>query len=269
MRGSSRGATVAAEKALNLALDGVDRAQLAEELFAIGGAIDSDVALRRAFADSSREGDAKRALADRIFGGKVSEAATSLTGEVVAQRWAEEGDLSDTLDALAVRALLASAEKAGRIDQVEDQLFRFERIVAGDTALRDTLSNRNTDTRGKAGVVRTLLEGKAAPETIRLAEQAVLVSRGRRLDRVLEGYLKLAAERRDELTALVTVAVALDDEQEARLKAALRTIYGKLVSLQTVLDPSVVGGIRIQIGDEVVDGTVLRRLDRVRRDLAG
>ena len=269
MRGSSRGATVAAEKALYQALDGVDRASLAEELFAIAGAIDGDVSLRRAFADSSREGEAKRALADRIFGGKVSETATSLTGEVVAQRWAEEGDLTDTLDALAVRALLASAERAGRIDEVEDQLFRFERIVAGNTELRDTLSTRNTDTTGKARVVRTLLEGKAAPETIRLAEQAVLVSRGRRLDRVLEDYLRLAAERRDELTALVTVAIALDDEQETRLKAALQSIYGKLVSLQTVLDESVVGGIRIQIGDEVVDGTVLRRLDRVRRDLAG
>lgn len=269
MRGSSRGATVAAEKALDLALEGVDRAALAEELFAIVGAIDGDVGLRRAFADPSREADAKRALADRLFGGRVSEVAVTLTGEVVAQRWAEEGDLIDTLEALAVSALLASAEKAGVIDDVEDQLFRFERIVAGDTRLRDTLGSRNTDAAGKAGIVRALLEGKVASGTIRLVEQAVLKSRGRRLDRVLEGYLKLAAERRDELTALVTVAIALDDQQEARLKAALRTIYGKLVSLQTVLDPGVVGGIRIQIGDEVVDGTVLRRLDRVRRDLAG
>lgn len=269
MRGSSRGATVAAEKALNLALEGVDRAALAEELFAIAGAIDGDVGLRRAFADPSREGDAKRALADRIFGGRVSEGAVTLTGEVVAQRWAEEGDLLDTLEALAVSALLASAEKAGVIDDVEDQLFRFERIVAGDARLRDTLGSRNTDAAGKAGIVRALLEGKVASGTIRLVEQAVLKSRGRRLDRILESYLKLAAARRDELTALVTVAIALDDQQEERLKAALRTIYGKLVSLQTVLDPSVVGGIRIQIGDEVVDGTVLRRLDRVRRDLAG
>ncbi len=269
MRGSSRGARVAAEKALDLALEGVDRAALAEELFAISGAIDGDIALRRAFADPSREGEAKRALADRLFGGKVSEAAVTLTGEVVAQRWSEEGDLSDTLEALAVSALLASAEKAGAIDDVEDQLFRFERIVAGDARLRDTLGSRNTDAEGKAGIVRALLEGKVASGTVRLVEQAVLKSRGRRLDRVLETYLRLAAARRDELTALVTVAIPLDDGQEGRLRAALTSIYDKPVSLQTVLDPTVVGGIRIQIGDEVVDGTVLRRLDRVRRDLAG
>ncbi|EAP99902.1 ATP synthase delta chain [Janibacter sp. HTCC2649] len=269
MRGSSRGARAAADKALTLALDGVDRAALAEELFSIARAIETDVSLRRAFADPSREGDAKRALADRLFGGKVSEAATNLTGEVVAQRWSDEGDLGDTLEALAVRALIASAEKAGRVDAVEDELFRFERIIAADAGLRDTLSSRNTDATGKAGVVRTLLEGKAAPETIRLAEQAVLVPRGRRLDRVLEAYLKLAAGRHDELTALVTAVVPLDEQQQSRLAAALRDIYGKKVTLQLVLDPSIVGGIRVQIGDEVVDGTVLRRLDMVRRDLAG
>lgn len=269
MRGSSRGARAAADKALTLALDGVDRAALAEELFSIAGAIESDVSLRRAFADPSREGDAKRALADRLFGGKVSEAANTLTGEVVAQRWSEEGDLGDTFEALAVRALIASAEKAGRVDAVEDELFRFERIIAADAGLRDTLSSRNTDATGKAGVVRTLLEGKAAPETIRLAEQAVLVPRGRRLDRVLETYLKLAAGRHDELIALVTAVVPLDERQQSRLVSALRDLYGKKVTLHMVLDPHIIGGIRVQIGDEVVDGTVLRRLDTVRRDLAG
>lgn len=269
MQGSSRGARAAADKALTLALDGVDRAALAEELFSIAGAIEGDVSLRRALADPSREGDAKRALADRLFGGKVSEAANNVTGDVVAQRWSDEGDLGDTFEALAVRALIASAEKAGRVDAVEDELFRFERIIAADAGLRDTLSSRNTDVTGKAGLVGTLLEGKAAPETIRLAKQAVLVPRGRRLDRVLDSYLALAAARHDELTAVVTAVVPLDERQQSRLSSALRDIYGKKVTLQMVLDPSIVGGIRVQVGDEVVDGTVLRRLDTVRRDLAG
>ncbi|CAN7360911.1 F0F1 ATP synthase subunit delta [Knoellia sp. LjRoot47] len=269
MAGSSRAARAAADTALAGALDGVDRAALSEELFSIASAIEGNIGLRRAFADPSREGSAKRDLAERLFGGKVSEPANNVLGEVVAQRWSSEGDLGDAFEALAVRALLASAEKAGRIDDVENQLFRFERIVAADSGLRDMLSSRNTDAEGKAGVVRRLLEGKAAPETVRLVEQAVLVPRGRRLDRVLESYLKLAADRREELTALVTVAVALDERQQSRLKSALRSIYGKPVNLQTVLDQSVVGGIRVQVGDEVVDGTVVRRLDAVRRDLAG
>jgi len=269
MQGSSRAAAIEAGKALDLALDGVDRAALARELFAIAATVEGNSSLRRALADATREGEAKRALADRIFGGKVSEAAVTLTGDVVAQRWTDERDLSDTFESLAVRALLASAERAGHIDSVEDELFRFERVVAADTELRDTLSSRNTDGEGKARIVRTLLEGKASPETIQLAEQAVRVPRGRRLDTVLETYLRLASERRDELTALVTSAVALDEQQRARLASALERTYGKRVTLQSVVDPQVVGGIRVQVGDEVVDGTVVRRLDAVRRDLAG
>ena len=135
--------------------------------------------------------------------------------------------------------------------------------------MRDTLSSRNTDGEGKAGVVATLLEGKAHPETVRLAQQAVRVPRGRRLDRVLAAYLDLAANRRDELTALVTVASALTEQQAARLRTQLETMYGKSVSLQTVVDPHVLGGIRVQVGDEVMDGTISARIDQARRHVTG
>ncbi|MDO5501793.1 MAG: F0F1 ATP synthase subunit delta [Actinomycetia bacterium] len=270
MRGSSRAAAAAVQEAFDGVLGGsVDRAGLADELFSAAAVIDGNPSLRRALADPSREGAAKKGLAERLFGGKVSAEAASLVGAVAAGRWSAEGDFSDTLESLAVQSLLAKAEGEGRIDAVEDELFRFERIVAGDSELRDTLSSRNTDGPGKASVVRRLLEGKAQPETIRLAEQAVTTPRGRRLDRIMDSYLTLAATRRDELSALVTVAHPLTEQQQARLRTALENIYSKSVSLQTVIDSSVVGGIRVQIGDEVVDGTVLRRLDDVKRHIAG
>jgi F-type H+-transporting ATPase subunit delta len=270
MRGSSRASAAAAQAALDVALTPkVDSTSLGEELFAVTGVIDGSASLRRALADPSREGDAKRALAHRLFGGKVSAAAASLLEDAVAGRWAAERDLTDTLESLAVQSILATAERAGHIDRVEEELFRFERIVAGDGGLRDALSSRNTDGAGKAGLVRTLLEGKAAPETVRLAVQAARAPRGRRLDQVLATYLELAATRRDELTAVVTVATALTDQQAARLRSALEGIYAKSVTLQTVLDPKVMGGIRVQIGDEVVDGTVIRRLDEARRHVTG
>ena len=270
MRGSSRAASIAVQEAFDAVLAGaVDRAALGEELFAVSAVIDGSPSLRRALAAPSREPQAKQALAERLFGGKVSADAVRLVGAVAAARWAEEGDFADTVESLAVQSLLAKAEQEGRIDEVEDELFRFERIVAGDTGLRDTLSSRNTDAEGKAGLVRTLLAGKAHPETVRLAEQAVRTPRSRRLDRVLATYLRLAAHRRDELTALVTVATPLSDQQQARLRSALERIYGTSVTLQIVLDEDVIGGIRVQVGDEVVDGTVLRRLDEARRHITG
>lgn len=270
MRGSSRSALVALEGALDQALtQGVDRGALAEDLFAIVGVVDGSATLRRALADPSRPAEDKRALVGSLFGGKVGDDAVKLAGEAAAQRWSDERDLTDSLESLAVQSLLAKAEGESRIDDVEDQLFRFERIVAGDAGLRDTLSMRNTDAKGKSGLVRSLLEGKVHPETLRLAEQAVSVPRGRRLDRSMGEYLALASRRRDELAAQVTVARPLDEQQAARLRSALESIYGKAVKLQVVIDESVLGGIRVQIGDEVVDGTILRRLDEARRHVTG
>ena len=270
MRGSSRGSAKAAQAAFDAAL-AADAAweTLAEELFAVTGVVDGNASLRRALADPSRDGSDKAGLARALFDGKTGATTTGLVADVAAQRWSAERDLGDTLETLAVQALLAAAERERRIDRVEDELFRFERIVAGDTALLDTLSSRNTDGSGKATLVHGLLEGKAAPETTRLVEQAVRVPRGRRLDQVLESYLRLAAQRRDELTALVTVAAPLTEQQHARLRSALEAHYSKAVSLQVVEDPAVMGGIRVQVGDEVVDGTVLRRLDEARRHVTG
>ena len=270
MHGSSRAAVAKGQAALDAALaPGTDWNVLAEDLFGIVGALDRSATLRRALADPSRDGDAKRDLAARLFGGKVGVAATSVITVLAAQRWSADRDLSDCVENLAVQTVLAGAERDGRIDAVEDELFRFDRTVAGSPALRDALSARNEDAAGKAGIVTRLLEGRSAPETIRLARQAVSAPRGRRLDKTMEGYLALAAGRRDQLTAVVTSAAPLTEQQQARLVTALEGVYGKAIVLQTVVDPDVMGGIHVQIGDEVVDGTILRRLDEARRHISG
>jgi F-type H+-transporting ATPase subunit delta len=268
MQGSSRGAAIAAKEAFGATLDrGADAAALAEDLFGIVGAIDGSAALRRALGDPSREGAAKAGLVERLFTGKIGTPALDLLKAVVEQRWSEERDLSDTIEELAVGAVMAGAENGGRADQVEDELFRFERVVAGAPALRDALTDRRATTAAKAQVVQTLLEGKTAPETLRLARQAVTAPRGRRFDRVMDTYQAIAETRREQLAAIVTSAIDLDETQRSRLIAALRSHYNKAVHLNVVVDPAVIGGIRVQIGDDVVDGTILRRLEGVRRQL--
>lgn len=270
MLGSSRPAAAAGQRAFEAALDsGADRGVLAEDLFAITAVIDGNATLRRAMADPSRDPQDKRALVARLFGGKASQAAVDVLSELVAQRWSSERDLSDTVEELAVESALSIAESGGRADQVEDEIFRFERIVAGNPGLRDALANRNADPRDKAELVGRLLQDKVSPETARLVRQAVVAPRGRRFDRVLARYLALAAKRREQLTAVVTTAVELDLSQRERLASALQNIYGKPVLLQVVRDEKVMGGIRVQIGDEVVDGTILRKLEGARRHLAG
>jgi F-type H+-transporting ATPase subunit delta len=270
MRGSSRLAFAEGQEAFQEALrSGAEPETLAEDLFSIVAVLDSSAALRRAMADPSRSASSKRELVGRIFGGKVGDAAVSVLSVLVAQRWSTERDLTDAIEYLAVEAVIASAEAAGRIEAVEDELFRFGRIVMGAPELRDVLTARRVDDEARSTLVSRLLEGKASPETVRLARQAVVHPRGRRFDRTIEEYLDIAARRREQLTAVATVAVPLDDTQRQRLARALRTIYGRPVLVNVVLDPEVVGGIRVQVGDEVVDGTILRRLEAARRLLAG
>lgn len=269
MRGSSRAAVLGGRPALESALTSGDPAVVADELFAVVGLLDDNPTLRRSVADPSREGSDKAGLVTQLLGGKISEGAVGAVASLAAQRWSADRDLTDTLERFAVEASLKGAEDNRAIDQVEDELFRFERVVAGNPELRDALGNRQGDRAGKAELVSSLLEGKTRPETLRLARQAVLAPRGRRFSRTIEEYLQVAAERRQQYTAVVMTAVDLTDAQRTRLSDALQRIYGKAVQLQVVHDEHVIGGIRVQIGDEVVDGTVLRRLDEAKRHLAG
>ncbi|MBK8470064.1 MAG: F0F1 ATP synthase subunit delta [Candidatus Phosphoribacter sp.] len=275
MQGSSRAAAAHGQKALDSALAGSGQLGgreadgLAEDLFGIGAALDSSATLRRALADPSREAGVKGDLVRHLLAGRVSDTAVTLVAVLAGQRWSTERDLTDTIEEHAVQALAVGAERAGRIDRVEDELFRFERIVAGSPELREAVTDRRADARAKAAVVAALLDGKAAPESVRLARQAVLAPRGRRFDRVIAGYLRIIATRRQQLAATVTSAIDLDPAQRERLAAVLTRIYGKPVHLNVVRDPQVVGGIRVQIGDEVVDGTVLRKLEGARRHFGG
>ena len=268
MRGSSRAAFAAGHEAFVAALgSGAYGSALAGDLFGVTGALDSSASLRRALVDPSRDSAAKRGLVLELFGSRISAAAASVLNALVSQHWADDQDLGDATETLAVEALVASAEADGRLDALENDLFRFGRVVAADSGLRDALSAQGGDDTVKAALVETLLQGKASAETIRLARQAAVAPRGRRFGRVLESYLAVAAKRREQMTATVTVAVPLDDSQRQRLVRALSAIYDGPVQINVVLDPAVVGGIRVQVGDEVVDGTILRRLQEAERAL--
>ncbi len=270
MQGSSRAAVAAGQLAFDAALVGrPETTRLAEDLFGVTAALDSSAALRRALTEPSREAPAKVELARRLFAGKVSAPAMEFVATLVSQRWSAERDLGDAMESFGVQALAAATEAAARTDAVEDQLFRFERIVAADPALREALTSRTATAAAKAELVQRLLVGKAHLETVRLARQAVLAPRGRRFDRIIEDYLKIIATRRQQLSATVVTAIELSAAQRVRLSSALQRIYGKAVHLNVVVDPQVIGGIRVEVGDEVVDGTVLRKLDAARRHMDG
>ncbi|MDO5630116.1 MAG: F0F1 ATP synthase subunit delta [Mobilicoccus sp.] len=267
MEGPSRGSWTQAAATLHEVLPGVDARTLAGELFAVGEAVDATAKVRRSLADPSRDAGPKRELARRLFEGKVSPEAQRVVEEVAAGRWRTDRDLVDALERLGIDAVLAAAERDGKLEQVEDELFRFERLVAADHDLARAIARPDVEAPRRAQLIVDLLAGRAEPDTVWLAQRPVLHPRGRKYSAAIWRQLKIAARRREQVTAVVTSAVALDEQQQSRLADGLSRLYDTRVSVTVVIDPDVLGGLRVEIGDEVIDGTVRRRLEDVRRTM--
>jgi len=164
--------------------------------------------------------------------------------------------------------MVLAAQAEGGLDDLEDGLFRFGRVVAAQPDLRAALADPSLPEDGKRGLLDTLLRGKVTPVTLAVISQVVAHPRGRSLDAALDLCAGIAARRREQLIAVVRSAVELSAAQRSRLAQALTQSYGHPIHLNVVLDPSVVGGISVQIGDELIDGTAASRLAAVRRKLA-
>ncbi|MFD0270618.1 F0F1 ATP synthase subunit delta [Streptomyces sp. NPDC127106] len=271
MNGASREALHASRERLDALTDNtsVDAAKLAGELAAVTALLDREVSLRRVLTDPAQPGEAKAELAARLLGGQVSGETLDLVSGMVRSRWSQSRDLVDALEELADTADLTAAQKAGALDDVEDEIFRFGRIVASNTELRAALTDRKATASAKGELLRSLLGGKANATTERLVTRLVTHPRGRSLEAGLESLSKLAAERRDRMVATVTTAVPLSDVQKQRLGAVLAKLYGRQMHLNCDVDPAVLGGIVVQVGDEVIDGSSANRLAEAARRMAG
>jgi F-type H+-transporting ATPase subunit delta len=269
VRGSSRASLALAKERLTQTLAGdADPGQLGDELFAVTGLLDSEAGLRRMLADPTRDAQAKAGLVRRLLDGRIGAPALDLVSALVAERWSEPTDMADACEQLAVLAIIEVAEREGSLDDVEDELFRFGRVVNAEPELRAALSNPFFPADRKRDLLNALLAGKVTGPTMRLVTQAAVQPRGRTLDASLDEFAHLAAERRERLVAEVHVAIALTAGQRRRLGAALAAAYGHDVHLNVVLDPQVVGGISVQIAGEIIDGSTASRLAELRRRLA-
>jgi len=268
MRGISRASLTEVEQRLEpLTADPAAAGELGNELFAVAGLLASQPALRRALSDQSRPASARSALATSVLAGKISDGALGLVGAAATARWSAASDLTDAVEQLAVQAVVAAAEAQGHLDDLEDELFRFGRIVASTPELRIALTNPFVSAQAKRGLLSALLEGRVTDESLRLVTEAAVSPLGRSLDVSLEEYARIAARRRERLVAEVHVAVPLTGEQRVRLASALSAVYGHQVHLNVVIDPKVAGGMTVRIGDELIDGSVVTRLAAARRRL--
>jgi len=203
-------------------------------------------------------------LVHGLLDGKVDKAVVDLVAEAATLRWAGGRTFAAALERQAVRGQLVAADRRGELEDTEDQLFRFARFVESDPELRNVLADRAIDRSRRQELVGELLSGRATDSTIVLAKRAV-AARERTFAQTMEGYVTLAAAQKNRVVATVRVANSLTEDQRDRLVAALTNQIGRQVTIQEVIDPDILGGVRVELGDEVFEGTVSGRLEEARR----
>lgn len=239
-----------------------------DALFSVAALLDEQPSLRAALTDPARSGEDKAALAASLLRGKVAEQVVDLVSGMVRSRWSTPRDLAEGTARLGVEAVLVSAQRHDRLDEVQDELFRFARTVASQPELRLALTDRGLPVERKSDLLTELLKEKTTVEAARLIVHAVTEPRGHSLESNLEALADAAAARRQRQVATVAAAVPLTENQRDRLAAALSAQLGHDVQLNVVIDPEVVGGLRVSLGDEVIDGTLATRLDDAQRRIA-
>ena len=267
--GSSRQSLLAARTALDAAVKGVDAqaaSTLSAELFFAADVLGSNISVRRALTDTSRDAAAKGTLIKDLLASKVGAATVSLLTELSALRWSGAKDLVQVIEQLAIEAEATAANISGELDRVENEMFVVSTTISNSSELRKAFKS-------DAGVAKSQLVAEllknASSSTTKLVSQMVNSWRGRSIESAFADYQWALAARRNRVIALVRIAAPISQAQQDRLAAALDKQVGQPVRMNIEIDPSVLGGVSVKFADEMVDGSVSNRLAGAARALAG
>jgi len=242
---------------------------LAEELYAVAALLVAQPRLRRILGDPATAPEARAQFVGGLLADKVGKTAVTIAQAAVSERWSSPWDLTDSLESAGDDTLFAAAEHDGLLDRVEDELFRFERVLDAEGELSTLLDEKAVDGEHRVELLDRVISGKVHPITSALLQHAVRSERKRSVTLAIDDLLEAASERQERSVARVVSAVELSEEQQQRLTAALSELYGRAINLRTAVDPGVLGGLVIRVGDEVIDGSVAARLAQARTALAG
>lgn len=236
----------------------------ADELFAVVDVLEAQHSLRRSLSDPAASADDRAALATRLFGSRISAPAAATLDLVVRTPWPSGRRLVEALERQGVRGLLRAARDSGELPRVQDELHTVATTASSDPDLSDALRNRAYPLESRRGLLAALTQGKVSPVTASLLQRAA-AARLRTVPLTIDSYLEMAAQLGNEQIAKVQVAKPLDAGRLDRLRRALEAQVGRPIALQVEVVPSVMGGINVQLGDDIIESTVAGRLDDARR----
>ncbi|WP_104177293.1 F0F1 ATP synthase subunit delta [Cryobacterium sp. Y50] len=235
-----------------------------ESLFGAGRVIGSSSQVLSALGDASADAAAKVTLVRAVFGTSVTPRALDLLAAVVSERWSSHDDLLAGIEELGLRASALSAS-AGM--SIEGELFAFGKTVSSDAELELALASKLGKIDAKAALVEKLLAGKVSGQTLAIVRHLVQQPRGRRIGELLRQAASVVADQAGTSIATITSASVLTPAQLDRLLKSLQERHGRALTINQVVDPALVGGVRVQIGDLVIDGSIATRLADLRLQL--
>lgn len=232
------------------------------QIFSVVDILKKSHALANALEDESRVDDERARLAQTVLGGRVSDEVTELTMGLARDSWSEIGDLAIALESLGVHAILYGARRENLLGETEEQLYHSSRVLKDQRDLRMAFNSVIQPAENRMNLVNEVFTG-ANPYTVALLRRAVAVDE-QSIATLLRRYISDAADMGDHLVAAVTSALPLTHEQEERLTAILSAKYNSDVQVHVSIDTAVIGGLRIHINDDVIDGTLASRINGVR-----
>ncbi|OIH93484.1 F0F1 ATP synthase subunit delta [Curtobacterium sp. MCBA15_001] len=234
------------------------------EILAAGRVVAGAPQLLTLLADPTADVVGKKSVIDRVFAGQ-SDAARAVLTAVAGSRWSSQQDLLAGIEDAGIRAVAATADSG---TSIEAELFAFETAVRSDAGLELALGTKLGSPEQKGALVERLIGHKSSPQTVTILSAMVQQPRGRRIGELVRDASRIVADQAAKVVATVVTATPLSDAQAARVARGLSERYGKDIIVNHVVDPAVVGGVRVQVGGDVIDGTVSTRLADLRLQLA-
>jgi len=270
LRATSRDGAQAVAETFEADAAGKDSADLiaaSEDLTQIIALLDKNPVLRKKLTEDDEFPQGKTALVNSLFAGKASPVAVDIVAAAARQRWSTTADFGTALRRQNSLVVLAAAERDGSIESVEDELFRVSRLLDGNPQLASLLSDHTHGADNRIGLLDKLIGGKVGAHTQTLLSHTVRLLHGQPVELAVGHLAELAAARRGESVAHVVSAAPLTDAQIQRLAGVLGNIYGRSISVQTEVDPEILGGLRIAVGDEVIEADIATRLAKAAQTL--